>query len=153
MTPTLPIPTDNIYKFACLFGLALIVTSIFSFVATYSATLDRKVKYSEVIIPLEGKAPRTKAEDEILDMNKRLIEVAQENQKFASTVIGFVLTFGIVIAVSGAILWYKKIQVRDDKLARLQIEKLELELASLRKGFIPQKGGKKPEAVSATADR
>lgn len=77
MNPSLPIPTDNIYKFGCIFGLALIIVSAFSYVTMYTTTLDRKVRYSEVIIPLEGKSPRSKVEDDILVMNKKLLDVAR----------------------------------------------------------------------------
>lgn len=132
MTPSLPIPTDNIYKFACLFGLALIIVSIFSFVSTYTASLDRKVKYMEVIIPLEAKAERGKAEDELLTLNKKLIEVAQSNEKAATDAISAVLGVGIALSVFGAHKWHVKIQLRDDRLAQLQIEKLEVEISKLR---------------------
>ena len=54
MIPNIPIATDNIYKFACLFGLAIIVASIFSFVNVYSSTLDKKVQLSETIIRIEA---------------------------------------------------------------------------------------------------
>jgi len=71
MTPSLPIPTDNIYKFACLFGLALIMASIFSYVSIYSSSLDRKVKHMEVIIPLEANSQRSKADNDLIELNKR----------------------------------------------------------------------------------
>ena len=60
MIPSLPIATDNIYKFACLFGLAIIVASVLSFVSVYSSTLDRKVKLSEIILLFEAKGALTK---------------------------------------------------------------------------------------------
>ena len=80
MTPSLPVPTDNIYKFSCLFGLALIISSLFAFVSTYTSSLDRKIKYSEVVIPVEAKAQRSKVEDDMLAMNKKLIEVTKSNE-------------------------------------------------------------------------
>jgi hypothetical protein len=77
MTPSVPIPTDNIYKFTCLFGLALIVVSIFSFASMYTSFLDRKVKYMEIIIPLEAKEQRSKADDDLLELNRKLIDIAR----------------------------------------------------------------------------
>jgi len=132
MTPSLPIPTDNIYKFACLFGLALIMASIFSYVSIYSSSLDRKVKYMEVIIPLEANAQRSKADNDLIELNKTLIEVSKSNEKMAEIIIGVVLGTGIALSAVGAYKWYEKIQKRDDKLAQLQIDKLEVEVAKLR---------------------
>lgn len=132
MTPSLPVATDNIYKFVCLFGLALIISSIFTFVSTYTASLDRKVKYSEAIIPLEAKAQRSKAEDDLLAMNKKLIEITKSNENAVGTIIIVILAVGISLSVSGAQMWYSTIQKRDDMLAALQREKLELEIQKLR---------------------
>lgn len=132
MTPSsLPVPTDNIYKFACLFGLALIVSSVLAFVSTYTSSLDRKIRYSEIIIPLEAKAQRSKTEEDILDMNRKLIEVTKSNEKFAQSLIGGLLCLGIVLSAYGASQWYKVIQRRDDKFAALQQRKLEAEIAKL----------------------
>lgn len=131
MQPALPVPTDNIYKFACLFGLVLIVSGIFAFVASYSASLDRKVKYAEVVIPLQAKSPRTKAEDEILAMHSKLIEVTQANERVANIAIGIVMGFGLLLSTAGAGKWSRLVQRRDDTLADLQVRKLTAEVAKL----------------------
>ncbi|HXU93297.1 MAG TPA: hypothetical protein VFP33_06520 [Gallionella sp.] len=132
MTPSLPIATDNIYKFTCLFGLALIVVAIFSFVSMYSASLERKVKYMEVVILLEAKEQRSKADDDLLEMNKKLLEIAKSNEKAGNTLVSAILGIGIALSAYGAFLWHGKIQLRDDKLAQLQIEKLEVEISKLQ---------------------
>lgn len=137
MTPSLSIATDNIYKFTCLFGLALIIAAIFSFVSMYSTSLDRKVKYMEVIILLEAKEQRNKADEDLLEMNKKLLEVAKSNDKTGNTFASAVLGIGIVLSAYGALLWHRNIQLRDDKLAQLQIEKLELEVSKLRGECVP----------------
>lgn len=141
MTPNFSIPTDNIYKFACLFGLALIVVSIFSYVSTYTASLDRKVRYMEIVIPLEAKVERSKTEGELLALNKKLIEVATSNEGTATSVLSVVFGIGVLLSIAGAHQWYEKIQVRDDSFAQLQLErlvaeaaKLQLEIAILRAG-------------------
>lgn len=137
MTPSLPIPTDNIYKFLCFFGLALIISSIFALVSTYTSTLDRKIKYSETIIPLEAKVQRSKIEDNQLAMNKKLIEVSKSNENFAGSVLMLFLMVGIVLSCYGFLEWHQKIQPRDDKLATLQIAKLEVDIAKLRSELVP----------------
>ena len=132
MTPSLQIATDNVYKFLCLFGLALIVVSIVSLVSTYTASLDRKIKYREVIISLEANSQRNKADEERLEMNKKLMEISKSNENFANGVLAFVLVLGAIFSLIGFWLWYERIQIRDDKLAQLQLEKLQAEIAKLR---------------------
>ncbi|MGZ5621900.1 MAG: hypothetical protein ACXWFG_13650 [Methylobacter sp.] len=132
MTPSLSIPTDNIYKFSCLFGLALIIVSIFSYITIYSSYLEKKIRYFEVIIPLEYNTQRNKADNDLLELNKKLIEVSISNEKTAKKIIGSVLGFGIFFSALGAYKWHEKIQKRDDKLAQLQIDKLEAEVTKLR---------------------
>lgn len=132
MIPNLPIATDNIYKFACLFGLAIIIASILSFVSVYSSTLDRKVALSEVVISLEAKEQLTKAEESTLELNKKLVEVAQSNERFAQSIIGGAFAIGLLLSIYGAYRWHTMIQARDDLLATLQIEKLRAEIAKLQ---------------------
>lgn len=134
MTPSLPIPTDNIYKFACLFGLALIVSSIFSFVSTYTSSLDKSIKFSEAVIILEANAQRSKAEDKLLIMYKKMNENTKSNQESIGVVILTGLFFGIGLSIFGARMWYP-IQERDDRLAELQLKKLEFEVKMLRSEY------------------
>ena len=142
MTPSLPVPTDNIYKFMCLFGLTLIVVAIFSYVSTYTASLDRKVKYIEVIIPLEAKGDLSKTEEKTLELNKRLLEVTTSNQNNAENTTFWVFVIGSLISLYGGWQWRYKIQTRDDKLAQLQMEKLALEVQKLRTEIAAAEPGK-----------
>jgi uncharacterized membrane protein YiaA len=132
MQPSLPIPTDNIYKFSCLFGLALIISSIFYFVAAYNTSLDRTVKYFVIITSLEAKSEKTKTEEELLSMNKRLLTITVANEKLASESIGVIFVIGFCISFYGAMQWWRIIQKRDDQLAELQLEKLSIEIAKLK---------------------
>lgn len=131
MQPSVPIPTDNIYKFACLFGLALIVSAIFSFVASYSSSLDRKVRYMEIVIPLEAKTEKSKTEEDLLAMNRKLISVTKENEQAATVAISAVLVAGLLLSLYGATRWHQIVQKRDDQLAELQLRKLAAEVARL----------------------
>jgi transketolase C-terminal domain/subunit len=132
MNPSLVIPTDNIAKFFCLFGLALVVVSVYAFVSTYTATLADKVRYSEAIIMLEAKTPLAKAEENVLKLNKRLLEVTIKNGEVANIAVGLLGGAGISISFLGLLTWYRRVQQRDDELAKLQIEKLKMEIAKLR---------------------
>ena len=131
MAPNVPLPTDNIYKFACLFGLALIVVAVFSFVSVYTSSLDRKIKHSEVVISLEAKTERSKAEADLLELNKRLLEITKSNEDAARNLIFVVLGLGLVLSAVGATAWYRLIQTRDDQLASLQLRKLIAEVNKL----------------------
>lgn len=132
MNPSLPIPTDNIYKFACLFGLALIVASIFSFAAVYSSSLERKMQYFQSAVVLETKIEKSKEDGELLKLNNRMIEVTKENERTVANLVGLVVGFGIFISIWGAYKWLTLIQVRDDRLANLQLEKLQAEVDALK---------------------
>lgn len=135
MTPALQIATDNVYKFLSLFGLALIIMSIAAFVSTYSASLETKIKYKEVIISLEANAQRSKADGDRLELNKRLLDIAKSNEGVANNFIILSMIFGIILSWFGFQLWYERIQKRDDAVAQLQLEKLELEVAKLRESL------------------
>lgn len=144
MTPSLQIATDNVYKFLCLFGLALIVMSIVAFISTYTASLDTKIKYSEVIISLEANDQRSKADEDRLELNKKLLKVANSNESFANNMIFSAMMVGVVLSWFGFRLWYERIQKLDDALALLQREKIELEIAKLREGLAGSPGGTIP---------
>lgn len=131
MAPNLPLPTDNVYKFACIFGLALIVAAVFSYVSIHSSSLDRKIRYSESVITLEAKGERTKADNDLLELNRRLLEVTKSNESAASHIVSAVLGIGVALSLAGAWAWYTKIQARDNKLADLQVRKLAAEVARL----------------------
>ncbi|MFE1574165.1 hypothetical protein ACFIQG_20500 [Comamonas odontotermitis] len=132
MTPNIAPPTDNIYKFACLFGLALVISSIFGFISIYTSSLDRKIEYSKTVIPLEAKEQRTKAEESMLAMGKTLIEVTKSNESFASALIAIVLAAGLLLSWYGASKWHTKIQARDDIQSLLLLEKMRAEINKLK---------------------
>jgi len=109
-----------------------IIVSIFSFVSIHTATLDQAVKYSEVVIMLGAKEQRSKADDDLLEMYNMLLKVTTADARHGNTVANAALGTGIALSLFGAFYWYTKIQLRDDKLAQLQMEKLEAEIAKLR---------------------
>jgi len=129
MPPSLSAPTDNIYKFACLFGLALIISAVISIASIYSSSLDRKIVYVQAVIALDSKADRTKQEEESLKLNRLLIDVTKKNEDYVNILLGLVIGFGIFLSGFGAIQWHRTIQRRDDQLAELQIQKLQAEIA------------------------
>src|SRR6218665_2275368 len=88
MIPSLSTPTDNLYNFSCIFGLVLIVSAVFGFIAVYSASLEQKAKYVETKISLEARSNRSASEEQLLALQNKLIEVTSDNEKTAARVVG-----------------------------------------------------------------
>jgi hypothetical protein len=151
MAPSIPIPTDNIYKFCCLFGLALIISSVFSFVSIYNASLDRKVQLNDLIIELQAKAERTPADESKLQVNKKLVEIVKSNESTGSTAAGLLGVFGLLLSGGGAYMWFTKIQLRDDKMAELQLAKLEAEVKKLQAELAASPGAQVQEPAAGAA--
>lgn len=110
----LPIPTDNIYKFSCIFGLVLIVSSVISYVAGYSSALDRKFATAKEILVLQGKDNRTKQEEELLQINIKLLDVTKSNSDLLTVMVGLTMGLGLCLSGFGAQRWHNIIQKRDD---------------------------------------
>lgn len=132
MTPTISVPTDNIYKFMCLFGLAIIIASIACYVSIYINTLDKKIYFYEKIKQLEYIENRTKAEEDNLSLYTKLVEVATDNESTSKYLIGTMLGLGLLLSINGFYKWFSITQKRDDKISDLQLEKLELEVYRLQ---------------------
>lgn len=149
MQPSLPVPTDNIYKFSCLFGLVLIVSAVIAIASVYSNSLDRKIVYVQAVIALDSKAERTKQEEESLKLNRLLIDVTKKNEDYVNIWLGVVIGFGLCLSGFGAMQWHRTIQRRDDQLAELQIQKLQAEIAKIQAEIpLPSSSDIPPPAAS-----
>jgi hypothetical protein len=91
------------------------------------------VRYQQAIIQLEAKTDRTKAENDLLALTTRLAEITKSNESAANSVAAGAAGVGLALSLWAGWRWRHKIQSRDDRLAELQIQKLEVELASLRR--------------------
>ena len=132
MTPTIPLPTDNIYKFVCLFGLALILAAVYGFVALYSSSLERVETYSKAVIELQANTPPTEVDADRLKLAKAMLSVTTQNRQAGTWGIAVTLSIGLAMGFLGGRAWYHRIQVRDDEVSKLQLEKLRLEVEKLR---------------------
>ncbi|WP_338415839.1 hypothetical protein [uncultured Sphaerotilus sp.] len=70
MTPTIPLPTDNIHKFVCLFGLA--------------------------VIELQANAPPTEVDADRLKLAKAMLSVTTQNRQAGTWGIAATLSIGLV---------------------------------------------------------
>lgn len=58
--------------------------------------------------------------------------MTKSNEDFGQWTVAAVLGVGLALSWLGASKWHTVIQQRDDRLATLQLEKLEAEIAKLR---------------------
>lgn len=131
MTPSLSVPTDNIYKFASLFGLALIIASLLSLVAVYTSTLSEKIRLADAISVLETIEKRSPEQEVRLAIRQKELSVRQSNESTASIVLLVIFGLGLGCSFWGFDQWKSLVQTRDDQIAELQRRKLELEVHAL----------------------
>lgn len=63
---------------------------------------------------------------------EKRINVAVADRKFLETAIGVIWAMSILLIVYGFLRWHLKVQPVQDETARLQLEKLRLEVGALR---------------------
>ncbi len=130
-TPAVPLPTDNIYKFVCLFGLTLVVAGIVAGIAAYATSLDKKTQLLAEIIELESIDKPSALEEKRLALKRRILEVVRSNERLFVWCTAALIGIGGLCVAGGGTKWYRDIQMRDDKVADLQLRKLALEVAAL----------------------
>lgn len=136
MMPNIPLPTDNLYKFTCLFGLALIVASCVFLPINYDKHLTLKIQYLEKIVELKNKYDTTEKlserEKQELKLNEKLLEISSQNEDFSSHILFGILGTGIGLSVIGFGRWYTVTHKQEQRIRVIQLEKLELELRELK---------------------
>ncbi len=132
MTPALSIATDNFYKFKCLFGVALIFTAIIAFVSSAASTLDRQARLAEREVHLVHKANPTKEDNALLAQTNELREIFDRTMFAAANLLGLVFIAGMGLSLWGAIEWKRELQDHADKMAKFQLDKVQVEIEKLR---------------------
>lgn len=105
---------------------------MFAFVSMYNSSLEKKIWYLDVIAKLEAANTLSKVEERSLETARMLVKITQSNERFANYAIAIILSIGFLLSWYGAQKWHSIVQKRDDSIANLQVEKLELEVAKLR---------------------
>jgi hypothetical protein len=133
MIPNISGPTDNIYKFIALFGLALLISSILALVYTYDKYFDRG--YSDLLELEVLKARTVLSSDDNIKMvtlqNK--LNTDQDNKETFKNYLMSCIGGSISIALLGCYFWLRKVQPKQDKLLDLQIEKMKREIQVIEK--------------------
>ncbi len=133
MQSKIPLPTDNIFKFYALFGLLLLIASLFFFTQLISSyndkAFDRYIKL-EVLNAIEKLTSEQKARKEILETQK---EIDKFDKQLYLNGISVFIALSILSMFFGFHQWHTKIQPMQDKASELSIEKLKLEIKALNK--------------------
>lgn len=133
MPHKVPIPTDNIYKFYALFGLALLLACLLAFVSVYNTHLDRAFDVYQELETLKKVAQPNQAQKVRLEVLERMSEILPANKEFYMSVISATIGLCITLIGFGFYQWQFKVQPLQDKLLAKQIEKVELEIKALNK--------------------
>jgi len=132
MESKFPIPTDNIFKFMALFGLVVMVTSMSLMIYENSSTNQTVLSRAIAIYDLEASEDAHKEEKSALLLKE--IEVAAGNGKIFRWSLAFMFAIGLYVSIDGFRRWYSVIQPIHDDILDLQKQKLELEVAALKRG-------------------
>jgi hypothetical protein len=133
MEPSIPIPTDNAYKFAAFFGLAVLISSMVAIVYTYDKYFERG--YTDFIELEVLKAKDILSADE--SVRKTALELKQKtDQANKRSLLNFLMACmggSIALSLMGGVCWLGKVQPKQDELLNLQIEKMKCEIQVLDK--------------------
>jgi hypothetical protein len=132
MLPSVPLPTDNLYKFVCFFGLAMFVVGVFGFISITNSEFDHMTRFVDDMTAAEAKQDRARAE-ELMKRFERLNEVQRIPKAVAMLIVILSINVGVFMSFMGFLFWAKKKQKQDDRLLELQIAKLEAEIENLRR--------------------
>jgi len=144
MQPSIPIPTDNLYKFQALFGLAIIISAMVGLYLAYATTNSELIAISDRYYELEKEqladqqevvaigatvasdARSMNAAEGVRAVLEKRIEVAVRNRGAYTVFLFLVMLGGGLLAFFGFSAW-AKIQPLHDRLLQLQVLKAEKE--------------------------
>jgi hypothetical protein len=131
MENKIPLPTDSIYKFYALFGLLLFIFSLGATIYVSHSTNDlvfsSAIEY-EILKAIEKPTATEIAKRQGIE---KRVEIALADKKFFLYALGVLSGFGMLAMIYGFTKWHRDIQPIQDETAKLQLEKLKLEVAGL----------------------
>lgn len=128
MESRIPIPTDNIYKFYALFGLALFITAIAIQVSVVKSTNELAFSIGPELKALEVLEKPSPVEITKKELLKRQLEIAVADRDEFKELAHYLTVFGAILMGLGFGMWQYSVQPKQDELLDLQIEKAKLEL-------------------------
>src|SRR6266511_4160556 len=133
MEPSIHIPTDNIYKFASLFGIAIFISSMLGsvyFIVRFNELATKTVLDFEALKAKESLSTVESVQKTILEKTRN---VNRANSIIFPCLLGGSLGGSFFLSILGVLNWYRKVQPKQDELLNLQIEKMKREIQVLDK--------------------
>ncbi|MBR9882296.1 MAG: hypothetical protein GYB21_00960 [Oceanospirillales bacterium] len=137
MEPKLPIPTDSLYKFGALFGLALTIASMAFFVVNVNTANDRINQYREAIFEIDNSDDQNKSLRIMAYQNQ--IEAAKSDHRLYAKVLSGMMGVGAGFACIGFFIWAYQVQPIQLEMLRLEKQKLALEVSLLEQKLTTDK--------------
>jgi hypothetical protein len=133
MEPTVPIATDNIYKFYALFGLVMLIFSGVAFVYAYTQHYEAVYKDWIALETLRAKSESMLSTEEMVRKRvlERKIKIDRGNRNTYIRISGCIAGIGLLLIGFGFYHWQTKVQPKQDQLLDLQLEKLRREIGAL----------------------
>ena len=131
MESPIPLPTDNIYKFYALFGLSLFIffagASIYNEHATNDTILQTIIENAAIT---DTNSPEAAGRKEVLE---KRYELAVGGRKEIDKLLTAGVFLGTALVILGFASWQFITQPVQDEIAKLQRDKLRIEVEQLRK--------------------
>jgi hypothetical protein len=133
MLPSVPIAMDNIYKFAALFGLVVMISTIVAMLYLLKINYEFGISTIDELELLKVKENLTQAESIRKSAIEQILELRNFGTKSFMYVLDFFFIIGGLVCFWGFYCWFKKVQPKQDELFNLQIEKMKREIQVLEK--------------------
>jgi len=127
------VPTDNIYKFYALFGLALFITGVVTMVTLHNSFSEQAALRFVEIEAMKAIVQPTPEQVARLTVLNRQDESASGERNFYHRLLAYLFAVSIGATIYGFAVWHRKIQPVQSAIAEQQLEKLKLENAALRR--------------------
>ena len=141
MTPRIPVPTDNFYKFCALFGTVLFISSFLASIYINTSSNQKVFDVAEQQLELYEDGELSELEKERKKVLEKVLEVTVSSRDHLQWVAVVAICFGSLLMGIGFRVWYQVIQPREDRLINLKIRQLEKEL---RVASMPKKSKEHP---------
>jgi hypothetical protein len=131
MEPSIPIPTDNIYKFYALCGLAIFVSSILASAYVFTSYLERIASTSIELEMLKTKNDLSSEEAVKKSALEGRLVLDQTLGESFFKLLSVACAVGLLGMIVGFSMWQIRIQPKQDQLLDLQAKKIEHEVRIL----------------------
>lgn len=128
MESRIPLPTDNIYKFYALFGLALLIASMAAFLYVHKSTNEMAFEVALEFAELAAKEHPSASELKRKEVIEKRLSIAVEDREIYNYTLSVFMGVGIFLMIMGFGKWQTVVQPKQDKLLDLQIAQAEQDL-------------------------